>query len=175
MSSPIQTDVAIIGGGGAGIPAAIEVARAGGKAIVLEQATECGGTAAISNRFGYMPISQGGSDAINSGNFVRATLGRTRSGLPASFTAWTSQQQQAAATTEKFAVRPRQPQRSRTNPPTLTERPIWLHEGVSLGSVLWRATRGRPPGAPPYRRPRKADGGRLRASAPCLLGRSRSP
>ena len=46
--SSIQTDVAIVGGGGAGIPAAIEVARAGGKAIVLEQAAECGGTAAIS-------------------------------------------------------------------------------------------------------------------------------
>ena len=30
--SNLQTDVAIIGGGGAGIPAAIEVARAGGKA-----------------------------------------------------------------------------------------------------------------------------------------------
>jgi flavocytochrome c len=47
-NSSIQTDVAIIGGGGAGIPAAIEVARAGGKAIVLEGAAECGGTAAIS-------------------------------------------------------------------------------------------------------------------------------
>jgi flavocytochrome c len=46
--STLRTDVAIIGGGGAGIPAAIEVARAGGKAIVLEQAAECGGTAAIS-------------------------------------------------------------------------------------------------------------------------------
>ncbi|HEV8720913.1 MAG TPA: FAD-dependent oxidoreductase [Candidatus Binatia bacterium] len=46
--SSLQTDVVIIGGGGAGIPAAIEVARAGGKAIVLEQAAECGGTAAIS-------------------------------------------------------------------------------------------------------------------------------
>ena len=44
----IDCDVAIIGGGGAGIPAAIEVARAGGRAIVLEQAAECGGTAAIS-------------------------------------------------------------------------------------------------------------------------------
>ena len=43
-----QTDVVIIGGGGAGIPAAIEVGRAGGKAIVLEGAAECGGTAAIS-------------------------------------------------------------------------------------------------------------------------------
>jgi flavocytochrome c len=46
--SIVETDVAIIGGGGAGIPAAIEVARAGGKCIVLEQASECGGTAAIS-------------------------------------------------------------------------------------------------------------------------------
>jgi flavocytochrome c len=46
--SSFQTDVAIIGGGGAGIPAAIEVARAGGKAVVLEQAAECGGTASIS-------------------------------------------------------------------------------------------------------------------------------
>jgi len=44
----LSTDVAIIGGGGAGIPAAIEVARAGGRAIVLEGAAECGGTAAIS-------------------------------------------------------------------------------------------------------------------------------
>jgi flavocytochrome c len=49
MANPsLQTDVAIIGGGGAGIPAAIEVARAGGKAVVLEQADSCGGTAAIS-------------------------------------------------------------------------------------------------------------------------------
>jgi len=48
MADRIQTDVAIIGGGGAGIPAAIEVARAGGQCVVLEQATECGGTAAIS-------------------------------------------------------------------------------------------------------------------------------
>ena len=47
-NSTLQTDVAIIGGGGAGIPAAIEVARAGGKAVVLEGAAECGGTAAIS-------------------------------------------------------------------------------------------------------------------------------
>ena len=44
----LTTDVSIIGGGGAGIPAAIEVARAGGQAIVLEGAAECGGTAAIS-------------------------------------------------------------------------------------------------------------------------------
>lgn len=47
-NSIIETDVAIIGGGGAGIPAAIEVARAGGKALILEGAAECGGTAAIS-------------------------------------------------------------------------------------------------------------------------------
>jgi flavocytochrome c len=44
----IETDVVVIGGGGAGIPAAIEVAKAGGKAVVLEQAETCGGTAAIS-------------------------------------------------------------------------------------------------------------------------------
>ena len=44
----VEVDVAIIGGGGAGIPAAIEVARAGGKAVVLEQAESLGGTAAIS-------------------------------------------------------------------------------------------------------------------------------
>ena len=47
-NSTLEVDVAIIGGGGAGIPAAIEVARAGGKAAVLEQADSCGGTAAIS-------------------------------------------------------------------------------------------------------------------------------
>jgi succinate dehydrogenase/fumarate reductase flavoprotein subunit len=47
-NSILKFDVAIIGGGGAGIPAAIEVGRAGGKAAVLEQAEECGGTAAIS-------------------------------------------------------------------------------------------------------------------------------
>ena len=47
-NSSLSVDVAIIGGGGAGMPAAIEVARAGGKAAVLEQADCCGGTAAIS-------------------------------------------------------------------------------------------------------------------------------
>jgi succinate dehydrogenase/fumarate reductase flavoprotein subunit len=47
-NSTLEVDVTIIGGGGAGIPAAIEVARAGGKAAVLEQADSCGGTAAIS-------------------------------------------------------------------------------------------------------------------------------
>jgi flavocytochrome c len=47
-NSTLDVDVVIIGGGGAGIPAAIEVARAGGKAAVLEQADSCGGTAAIS-------------------------------------------------------------------------------------------------------------------------------
>src|SRR3970282_3006291 len=44
----VRTDVAIIGGGGAGIPRAIEVRQSGGRAIVLEAAAECGGTAAIS-------------------------------------------------------------------------------------------------------------------------------
>lgn len=48
MMNPLEVDVVIIGGGGAGIPAAIEVARAGAKAIVLEQAESLGGTAAIS-------------------------------------------------------------------------------------------------------------------------------
>jgi flavocytochrome c len=47
-NASLQVDVAIIGGGGAGIPAAIEAARAGGKAAVVEQAESCGGTAAIS-------------------------------------------------------------------------------------------------------------------------------
>jgi len=47
-NSSLTVDVTIIGGGGAGIPASIEVARAGGKAAVLEQADSCGGTAAIS-------------------------------------------------------------------------------------------------------------------------------
>ena len=47
-ASFLKTDVAIVGGGGAGIPAAIEAHRAGGKAIVLEGAAECGGTASIS-------------------------------------------------------------------------------------------------------------------------------
>src|SRR3970282_2712694 len=44
----VRTDVAIIGGGGAGIPRAIEVRQSGGRVIVLEAAAECGGTAAIS-------------------------------------------------------------------------------------------------------------------------------
>ncbi|MGH7827868.1 MAG: FAD-dependent oxidoreductase [Candidatus Binatia bacterium] len=46
--SRLEVDVAVIGGGGAGIPAAIEVAKAGAKAAVLEQAESPGGTAAIS-------------------------------------------------------------------------------------------------------------------------------
>ena len=44
----LETDVVVIGGGGAGIPAAIEAGRAGARVIVLEQADTCGGTAAIS-------------------------------------------------------------------------------------------------------------------------------
>ena len=46
--SLLQVDVAIIGGGGAGIPAAIEAADAGARTVVLEQADSPGGTAAIS-------------------------------------------------------------------------------------------------------------------------------
>ena len=49
--SEVRGDIVVqdnIGGGGAGIPAAIEVANAGGKAVVLEQADSLGGTAAIS-------------------------------------------------------------------------------------------------------------------------------
>jgi flavocytochrome c len=41
-------DVIIIGGGGAGVAAAIEVGKAGGKAAILEQAESLGGTAIIS-------------------------------------------------------------------------------------------------------------------------------
>lgn len=44
----LDVDVAIIGGGGAGIPAAIEAGKAGAQAVVLEQAESPGGTAAIS-------------------------------------------------------------------------------------------------------------------------------
>jgi len=44
----LETDVAIIGGGGAGIPAAIEAAEAGARVVLLEQADTLGGTAAIS-------------------------------------------------------------------------------------------------------------------------------
>ena len=43
-----EFDVAIIGGGGAGVAAALEVADTGASAILLEQDKELGGTAAIS-------------------------------------------------------------------------------------------------------------------------------
>ena len=43
-----EFDVAIIGGGGAGVAAALEIADAGAHAVVLEQDEELGGTAAIS-------------------------------------------------------------------------------------------------------------------------------
>lgn len=48
ITKPHEVDVVIIGGGGAGIPAAIEVAHAGARVAVLEQAESLGGTAAIS-------------------------------------------------------------------------------------------------------------------------------
>ncbi|MFM1816387.1 MAG: Fumarate reductase flavoprotein subunit [Pseudomonadota bacterium] len=44
----IETDVAIIGAGGAGIPAGIEALDAGARAIVFEKASEPGGAAIIS-------------------------------------------------------------------------------------------------------------------------------
>ncbi|MGH7775378.1 MAG: FAD-dependent oxidoreductase [Candidatus Binatia bacterium] len=44
----LGVDVAIIGGGGAGIAAAIEVGKTGARGVVLEQADLLGGTAAIS-------------------------------------------------------------------------------------------------------------------------------
>ncbi len=47
-ANPLQVDVLIIGGGGAGIPAAIEAGKAGARTLVLEQAESPGGTAAIS-------------------------------------------------------------------------------------------------------------------------------
>lgn len=48
-TAPIhETDVAIIGGGGAGMAAAIEAARQGLKVIILEKADRLGGTTALS-------------------------------------------------------------------------------------------------------------------------------
>jgi flavocytochrome c len=44
----VEFDVAIIGGGGAGVAAALEVAESGANAVLLEQDEELGGTAAIS-------------------------------------------------------------------------------------------------------------------------------
>src|SRR5690242_20464213 len=44
----VECDVVIIGAGGAGVAAAIEVANAGAKALLIERAVELGGTAAIS-------------------------------------------------------------------------------------------------------------------------------
>ena len=43
-----QTDVIVIGGGGAGVPAALEAGAAGASVTLIEQASELGGTAAIS-------------------------------------------------------------------------------------------------------------------------------
>lgn len=47
-TNSLEVDVLIIGGGGAGIPAAIEAGKAGARTVVLEQAESPGGTAAIS-------------------------------------------------------------------------------------------------------------------------------
>src|SRR5262245_3254264 len=44
----LDTDVAIIGGGGAGVAAALEIGEAGGRMLVLEQDDKLGGTAATS-------------------------------------------------------------------------------------------------------------------------------
>jgi len=44
----VEADIAIVGGGGAGIAAAIEAGDAGAKITLIEQADELGGTAAIS-------------------------------------------------------------------------------------------------------------------------------
>jgi len=44
----VECDVAIIGGGGAGVAAALEIAETGANAVLLEQDKELGGTAAIS-------------------------------------------------------------------------------------------------------------------------------
>src|SRR5262245_28336652 len=44
----LETDVAIIGGGGAGVAAALEIGDAGGGMLVLEQDDNLGGTAATS-------------------------------------------------------------------------------------------------------------------------------
>jgi flavocytochrome c len=46
--SRLETDVTIIGGGGAGIAAALEAADAGARMVLLEQADKLGGTAATS-------------------------------------------------------------------------------------------------------------------------------
>jgi flavocytochrome c len=43
-----EFDIAIVGGGGAGVAAALEAASAGARALLLEQDAELGGTAAIS-------------------------------------------------------------------------------------------------------------------------------
>ncbi len=44
----METDIAIIGGGGAGVAAAIEAGDVGAKVTLIEQADTLGGTAAIS-------------------------------------------------------------------------------------------------------------------------------
>ena len=49
-----ETDVLIVGGGGAGISAAIEAADAGAKVVVLEAASEAGGSTALAGGLIYM-------------------------------------------------------------------------------------------------------------------------
>jgi flavocytochrome c len=44
----LQTDVIVIGGGGAGVPAAIEAGAAGARVTLIERAAELGGTALLS-------------------------------------------------------------------------------------------------------------------------------
>jgi 3-oxo-5alpha-steroid 4-dehydrogenase len=49
-----ETDVLIVGGGGAGISAAIEAADAGARVLVLEAASEPGGSTALAGGLIYM-------------------------------------------------------------------------------------------------------------------------
>ncbi|HWP57452.1 MAG TPA: FAD-dependent oxidoreductase [Candidatus Acidoferrales bacterium] len=48
MDHRVEADVAIVGGGGAGVAAAIDAGEAGAKVVLIEQADELGGTAIIS-------------------------------------------------------------------------------------------------------------------------------
>lgn len=48
ITSELNTDVAVIGGGGSGLMAALSAARSGARVIVLEKSTSIGGTTALS-------------------------------------------------------------------------------------------------------------------------------